>query len=228
MSRYLSRRHQRLMDESEQALWDATAAGSDSKSQIAKRILSDPRTHRTWEAGHAELVRPVAELANRAPQVFALRDIEVRLVHKQALIDHIRENELRGKQRELMFSALYGPKDIRDAILIEHRRYMLAVSSYLSTRHLIDVMYDPLGKRLLRRYEYLYASFYDLYGQVVRSQDSALAEAATPFMTEIRDKLAGVRQRLRSERPDNSHADFDQQALLARSGRHPILEYMVG
>jgi len=24
------------------------------------------------------------------------------------------------------------------------------------------------------------------------------------------------------------HADFDQQALLARSGRYPILDYMVG
>lgn len=216
------------MDESEQALWDATAAKSIRDSRIAKHVLNDPRSHRMWEARHAELVRPVAEQKNRVPQLLALRDIEIRLVHKRALIDHIRYYRLRGEERDQMFSALYGPKDVIDAIVVEHRRYMMAVSSYLSTHHLIDVMHDPLGRRLLRRYESLYSSYFDLYAQIVRSQDSTLADATKPLMTEIRDKLTGIRQRLKSERPDSSHADFDQQALLARSGRYPMLEYMVG
>ncbi len=110
MSRYLSRRHQRLMDESEQALWDAAAAKSKRKSRIAKHILNDSKSHCIWEAKHADLVRPVAEQKNRIPQVLALRDIEVRLVHKCALIDHIREHRLRGRERDHMFSALYGPR----------------------------------------------------------------------------------------------------------------------
>ncbi len=53
------------MDESEQALWDATDAKSKRESRIAEYILSDPKTHRLWEAGHAELVRPVAEQRKR-------------------------------------------------------------------------------------------------------------------------------------------------------------------
>ena len=170
----------------------------------------------------------MAEQKNRVPQVLALRAIEIRMVHRRALIDYIRYYQLRGEERDQMFSALYGPRDVIDAIVHEHRQYMMAVSSYLSTHHLIDVMHDPLGSRLLRRYKSLYASYFDLYGQIVRSQDSALADATKPLMTEVSDKLANLRERLMAERPDNSHADFDHQALLARSGRKPIEEYMVG
>ncbi len=228
MQRYQSRRHQRLMDESEQALLDATDAKSKRESRIAEYILSDPNMHRLWEARHAELVRPVADQGKRVPQVFALRDIEVRLVHKRALFDHIRHHRLRGLERDQMFAAFYGPKDIQDAILLEHRQYMLAVSSHLSTGHLINVMYDPLGNRLLRQYAALYTDYFDLYGHVVRSQGDGWADAAKPLMSEAREEMATVRQHINSVQPDNRHADFDQQALLARSGRYPILDYMVG
>jgi hypothetical protein len=216
------------MDESEQVLLDATDAKSRRDSRIAEYILSDPNMHRLWEARHAELVRPVAEQRKRVPQVFALRDIEVRLVHKRALFDHIRHHKLRGLEREQMFAAFYGPKDIQDAILVEHRQYMLAVSSHLSTDHLINVMYDPLGNRLLRQYPTLYTDYFDLYGHVVRSQGDGWADAAKPLMSEAREQMATVRQHINLEQPDNRHADFDHQALLARSGRYPILDYMVG
>ncbi len=54
------------MDESEQALLDATDAKSKRESRIAEYILSDPEMHRLWEARHAELVRPVAAQGKRA------------------------------------------------------------------------------------------------------------------------------------------------------------------
>ncbi len=228
MLRYQSRRHQRLMDESEQALWDAADAKSIRESRIAEHTLRDPKTYRMWEARHAELVRPVAEQNRRVWQVFALRDIEVCLIHKRALIEHIRKHRLRGPERDQMIAAFYGPRDIQDAVLIEHRQYMLAVSSQLSTDHLINVMYDPLGNRLLRQYETLYTDYFDLYGYVIRSQDAAWADAAKPLMTEAREQMARVRLKISSERPDDRHADFDRQALLARSGRYPIQNYMVG
>ena len=228
MLRYQSRRHQRLMDESEQALWDAIDAKSRRDSRIAAHILSDPKTHRMWVSRHAELVRPVAEQSKRVQQIFALRGVEVRLIHERALIDHIRKHRLGGPERDLMIATFYGPKDIRDAILTEHRQYMLAVSSHLSTDHLINVMHDPLGNRLLRQYETLYTEYFDLYGYVVRSQDTAWADAAKPLMTAAREQMARVRQHINSVQPDNRHADFDRQALLALSGRYPMQEYMVG
>lgn len=228
MLRYLSRRHERLMDESEQALWDVVAAKSNRKSRIAKQILSDPKMHQLWEARHADLVRPVAERRKPVDQIHALRDIEVRLVHRRGLIEYIRKNQVRGAERDQIFAAFYGPKDIMNAVIIEHRQYMIAVSSSLSTRHLINLMSDSEGKRLLRQYESLCEKYFELYGEIVRCQDAILADAARPIMVSARERITKVRQRIKSVKPDKSYPNIDRQALLARSGRYPITDYMIG
>jgi len=228
MQRYLSRRHKRLMDESELALLDAAGEKSHRESRIARHVLGDPKTHRIWEASHAELVRPVAEQKNRAPQVLALRGIEIRLIHKRALVDHMRAEKLREAARNQMLSALCGPTDINHAIITEHRQYMLAVSSNVSTDHLIDVMQDPIGTRLLKSYRSMYMKYFELYGYVLRSNDAELGDALRPLMRETLDQLARIRKRVASERPGKGQPNFDKQALLARSGRHPMREYMVG
>ena len=228
MQRYLSRRHKTLMDESEQALHAAAQQDSGTDARIAKQIIGDPKTHGLWEARHAELVRPVAEQNGRAPQILALRDLEVRLVHRRALIDHIREHELRGRQRERLFQVFYGPRDFQDAVLAEHRQYMLAVSSRVSTDHLIDVMSDPVSNKLLVEYEALYTRYFELYCYVVGSMDADCAEAMKAAMTLARQQADRVRRRINTVRPDNRAADFERQAILARSGRYPILDYMAG
>lgn len=228
MLRYLSRRHKTLMDESEQALYAAAQHQSGSDARIAKQIISDAKTHELWEVRHAELVRPVAEQNGRAPQVIALRDLEVRLVHRRALFDHLREHRLRGEDRERLFQVFYGPREFQDAVLAEHRQYMLAVSSRVSTDHLIDVMSDPISKKLLAQYETLYTRYFDLYCYVVGAEDRACADATRHLMTAARQQAERVRRRINTERPDNRAADFERQAILARSGRYPVLDYMVG
>lgn len=228
MLRYQSRRHKALMDESEQALWTAAEKNSGTDARIAKQILHDAKAHGLWEARHAELVRPVAEHNGRVPQVLALRDLEVRLVHRRALIDHLRDRQIKGEARERLFRVFYGPRDFQDAVLAEHRQYMLAVSSRVSTDHLIDVMQDPASTQLVRRYEELYAQYFDLYCYVVSAEDQASAEATKLLMTHARRQAEKLRGQIQRIRPHNRAANFERQALLARSGRHPILNYMVG
>jgi hypothetical protein len=228
MLRYLSRRHKTLMDESEQALFSAAQQDSGTDARIAKQIIGDSKTHGLWEARHAELVRPVAEQTGRTSQVFALRDVEVRLVHRRALIDHLREHRILGKERERLFEVFYGPREFQDAVLAEHRQYMLAVSSRVSTDHLIDVMSDPVSKKLLGEYEALYARYFDLYCYVVGSEDRVCAEATKHLMIDARQQAERLRRRINTVRPDGRAADFERQAVLARSGRYPVLDYMVG
>jgi hypothetical protein len=227
MLRYQSLRHQRLMDESEQALRDAAEKKSAHDSRIARETLDDPKAYRLWEDSHAELVRPVSEHSRRARQVFELRELDVQLVHKRALVEHIRRQQLVGKDRERMLAAFYGPKDSRDAILAEHRKYTMAVSSGVSANHLIRVMYDPTGMDLIAMYESVYAQYFDLYGFVTLADDAIWADALKPMMAELRERALRLRRRIHSERPDERHANFDQQSLLARSGRYPVLDYMV-
>ena len=149
MLRYQSRRHRYLMDESEQALADAAEKRRGRDARIARQILGDSKIHRLWESRHADLVMPVAKQSKRAPQIFGLRDIEVKLLHRRALVRYLREHHVVGDERARLFSVFYGPTDTNDAILKEHRQYTLAVSSRVSVDHLINVMHDPLSSKLL-------------------------------------------------------------------------------
>lgn len=227
MLRYQSRRHRCLMDESEQALSDAAQDCSRREGRIASQTLGDSKSLRLWESRHAEMVLPVAEQSRRAPQIFALRDIEVRLVHRRALIRHIRKHSIAGKARDNLFSVFYGPMDTTNAVLAEHRQYTLAVSSRVSTDHLIDVMSDPVSVRLLREYESIYSRYFEIYCFVITGGDAAMTEMAKTEMLALKQRAMQAIKRIHSERPDGSPSSFDRQALLARSGRYPILDYMV-
>jgi hypothetical protein len=59
------------------------------------------------------------------------------------------------------------------------------------------------------------------------AEDRAFADAVAPEMVSARKGAERVRHRIGSVRPDNRAADFERQALLARSGRYPVLNYMV-
>jgi hypothetical protein len=215
------------MDESEQALSDAADGGGQREGRIAKHILNDSKSHRLWESRHADLVLPVAEQNKRAPQIFALRDIKVRLEHRRALITHIRKHNIVGEQRDRLLSVFHGPMDITNAILAEHREYTIAVSSRVSTDRLIDVMHDPVSVRLLTQYRALYAMYFELYCDVVTCEDSVMADATKVEMLDMKRRAVQLIKRIHSEKPDNGYSSFDRQALLARSGRYPVLDYMV-
>ena len=228
MLRYQSRRHRYLMDESEQALSDAAESRCGRDARIARQILGDSKIHRLWESRHADLVMPVAEQSKRAPQIYKLRDIEVKLLHRRSLIRHIRKHGVTGKKRDRLFSIFYGPTDTTDAILKEHKQYTLAVSSRVSTDHLINVMHDPVSVKLLRQYESVYSRYFEYYCFVNCTDDAVLADAAKVEMIGLRRQAMQLIKRIHSERPEDGHSSFEREALLARSGRYPIVDYMVG
>lgn len=228
MLRYQSRRHRYLMDESEQALADAAEGCPGRDARIAGQILDDPKIHRLWESRHADLVLPVAEHSRRPPQIFALRDIEVQLLHRRSLIRHIREHGIVGERRDRLFSVFYGPVDTTNAILKEHRQYTLAVSSRVSADHLIQIMCDPVSVRLLKDYESIYSKYFAHYCFVATCKDPNVADAIKHEMLILRRQALQMIKRIHSEPADTGHSSFERQALLARSGRYPIVDYMVG
>lgn len=227
MMRYQSRRHRILMDESEQALADAACGDKPRVSRIARDMLADSRIYRVWESRHAELVVPVARENRRSAQILGLRDLEVKLLHRRALIRSIRRQGFTGEERNRLFAAFYGPRDPLDAILAEHRQYTLAVSSRVSADHLIDIMQDPVSVDLLRRYEALYSTYFELYCQMVSADDPLVSDALIPEMTVLRRRVLEMIKRIHSERPVLGPSSIDQQAMLARSGRYPMRDYLI-
>lgn len=215
------------MDESQQALWDVAEGCGRVDGRIAKQIIGDSKSLRLWESRHADLVLPVAEQNRRAPQIFALRDIKVRLAHRRALITHIRKHGIIGEERAKLFSVFYGPMDTTNAMLAEHRQYTLAVSSRVSTDRLIELMSDAVSVRLLREYESLYSEYFELYCFMISCEDATLADATKTEVLGLKRLATQAIKRIHSETPEKSSSSFERQALLARSGRYPILDYMV-
>ena len=105
---------------------------------------------------------------------------------------------------------------------------MLAVSSRISTDHLIDIMNDPRSKSLPRQYEELYRRYFEMNCYVAGMGDSTCTGLVRLTMQDTCKQLQQMRQRIESESPASDCASFDRQEPLARSGRYPILNYMVG
>ena len=151
-----------------------------------------------------------------------------RLVHRRALIDYIRKNEVTGRTRDHLLSQFYGPRANLDAVLAEHRQYMLAISSRVSADHLIDIMYDPFSRRFLEVYERAYNRYFELYCYVVCTPDRLMVEAVRTDMNAARERAARIRARLIEQPPEYRNLpSFDRQADIARSGRYPIVDYML-
>ena len=228
MRGYVSRRHRKMMEQSEFALQDATESSSVHISRVAKTILSDSRTYQLWESRHADLILPAAENSNKKRQIIELRKAEIKLVHRRALFKYLQANKLRGEQRRQLFRAFHRTLDFENAVLAEHRQYMVALSSHVSADYLIDIMNDPKSKSLPRQYEKLYSRYFEMYCYVSGLGDSKCVDLVRSQMADANEQLRRVRRRIETEPPESSVASFDRQEALARSGRYPVLNYMVG
>lgn len=224
--KYLSTRHKRLMRESELALENAVSDESPDTSRVARQVLGDAKIHSLWELQHARLLLPVAEEKKRQSQILELRKLDTRQMHRSSLIRFIRTHHVTGPMRDRLFTVFYGPKDRIDAILTEHRHYLLSESSHLSADHLIDLMHDSISQDLLRLYANAYETYFSLFCFIACSRDSVLADAMRTSMKDARDRVNRLQRRIATEKPISGHASFDDEALLAESGRHRAINYL--
>lgn len=176
-----------LMKESEWALWHASQGRDRRRARAAARVTSDFNVMELWRIQHELLMRPVASAGGRFGQAARLRGAGVRLIERCAAVDYLREREVAGPIRDFIIARLRATDNSRRALLDEHRDYVLAVSSGLCVDHLLTCVDDPLGPRLLRRYEALYieqfAAFYDQL--LVEDERPAELKRAVPLPPEV-------------------------------------------
>ena len=228
MTRYSSTRLRKLMDESEYALQVASDSSSERVSRIVNSILQDDRLYHLWESRHADLILPVAEQSRSRPQINALRLAEIRLIHRRALFRYLRSKQIRGEQRRRLMRIFHSTRDYNDAVIAEHRQFVLAEYSHVSAGHLIDVMQDVASGSLLHQYEKIYARYFEMKCYVAGMGDGKCVDLVRMSMSEAKARLQQVRHRIESEPTAGDCHSFDEQEIVARSGRYPVLNYMVG
>ncbi|MDJ0700626.1 MAG: hypothetical protein QNJ07_12280 [Woeseiaceae bacterium] len=217
-----------MMHESEYALQSAADSPEPRIARIANTILDDSLLYSRWEATHANLLLPAAERRKNTAQLMELRQAEVQLVHRRALFHYLRKNNVTGPKRERIFRTMHTTRDFSDAVIAEHRQYMIAVSSHVSADHLIDVMKDVNSKRLLQMYEEAYARYYEMRCFIATADDGICSDLVRLAMRDAKRSLLRSQMRIKSELPVTHGGSFDREEALARSGRYPILDYMVG
>lgn len=226
MLRYSSSRHRQLMTESEYALQDASESPVPRESRIASTVLSDNKKYREWELRHANLLLPVAEQSARKYQVLALRHADIALIHRRALFQYLQTHEVRGELRERLFRLFHTTLDFNEAILAEHRQYMLAFSSGISTNHIIDIMRDDTSTHLVQQYETTFARYFEMKCFVATARDSDTVKIVRSSLRDLQGHLLRLRRRMETELPTERTGNFDRQELLARSGRYEIQNYL--
>jgi hypothetical protein len=226
MARYNSNRHKKLMDASEYALQDAAQSDQPRESRIASTVINDSQKYREWEVRHANLLIPVAEQNAGKYQILALRRANVQLVHRRAFFKYLQTHPVSSERRQQLFRLFHATMDLNDAILAEHRQYMLAYSSGISTDHIVDVMHNETSTRLAQQYETAFSRYFEMKCFIAIAGSGITRELVSASLRDAQGNLLRLRRRMETELPRERLSDFEQQELLARSGRYEIQNYL--
>jgi hypothetical protein len=190
--------HARLMEESEARIENIARAGAPTQANIARRMLDDLQAYRRWEAEHDRLMRGIANGKNRMGQLAALRSTAFSLIHRKALFEYLRDEQVRGQRREQILAQFSSQRDYVSAVVAEHGRYVRSAASYLCSSHVgSNVMFDTLFETPLAEYEELYASYFRTYcNSMFAADDNALAKSMLPVLVDLKKQLSEWRRAL--------------------------------
>ena len=191
--------HDRLMEESQRRLANAALSGVPNEERVAMRILDDARGYRRWEDEHATLMRRIA--AERLPgvQKTQLLNIALSLIHRKALFEYLRDEQVRGIRRQEIVAHFFSHRDYNSAVVAEHGRYMRSAASYFCSSYVgSHVMFDALFEAPLGEYEDLYASYFRTYcsAAVLATDDNSVAKSMLPVLVDLKAQIGEWRKAL--------------------------------
>lgn len=224
--KFITERHKKLMRTSETALHDAVRASAEDTARIAKAVVSDRRTYLNWEARHAELLMPAANVRDDRRMLNELRSAQLQLVPRCALFNYLKEHQVVGEKRVRVMSLFHRTLDFNDSVLLEHRNFLLAESSQISTDYITGLMHDVSGRSLMELYERAYANYFALKCELMTTRSRSCADLIGPLLPEASERLERIRKRIEVNVPESGGFSFETVDALARSGRHKVLNYL--
>jgi hypothetical protein len=156
--------HARLMRESTDRIQIALDSDNRNEQVIAHRLIESPGTWVTWENEHSGLMRQVAGSGYRSTQAKALKNAAIRLIHRKALFEYLREHQVRGDMRARIIGAFHPTRSYTEAVISEHGLYLRKACSFLCTSHVgSDLVQDAGFATPLEHYAALYAEYFHAY-----------------------------------------------------------------
>ncbi len=153
-----------LMDVSEAHLEQLARGKSGATVLVASRILDTPQEFRRWEGEHAQLMRGIAALTRRALQVRSLLSATLGLLHRKALFEYMRDQQVPTSGRQRLISHFYGHNDYVQTLLAEHGKYLRSAASFHCTSHIgADYLQHAVFGDPLRAYVQLYNEYFRTY-----------------------------------------------------------------
>ena len=193
--------HALLMRESESALREYAADGENDERRVCSQLIGDHRRYDSWISFHDRKMHDVAEERRRERQLNELRVVAVGQIHRAALVRHLRDNEIKGLERDRLLTEFYGYIDPQCAVLAEHRNYMQAVSSEVCAVDLLELGGDRRGAALVRDYERKYGIYFSMYCDRAGARLAGRPYLLSTLLPEVKSNATGARERLLAEVP---------------------------
>ena len=195
--------HARLMRESTDRVQNAIYSDDLAEQLVATRLMESPAAFQTWENEHSGLMREVAHPAFRRTQAAILKKATLRLIHRKALFEYLRDGKVRGVVRRRIILSFHETRDYTQSVIAEHGLYLRKACSFLCVSHVGgNIVRDPGFFDPMARYQALYAEYFRLFCTTHFGADAASAEPQGTLLPLLKYQLEECRLAIMNPGPE--------------------------
>jgi hypothetical protein len=191
------------MRESTDRVQRALYSDNPNEQLVASRLLESPAVFRTWESEHSGLMLEVASPSFKRTQAALLKKATFRLIHRKAPFEYLRDARIRGDLRRRIMISLHPAQDYTRSVIAEHGQYLRKACSLLCTSHVGgNVVRDPDFFDPMRRYQELYAAYFQIFCNTHFGTDAADPEPQAELLPLLKRQLEERRKAIINPRPE--------------------------
>jgi hypothetical protein len=164
--------------------------------------MESPSAFGTWESEHSGLMLEVANPSFRRTQAALLKRATFRLIHRKALFEYLRDEQIRGNVRRRIIVHFHPAQDYTRAVIAEHGLYLRKACSFLCASHVGgNVVRDPGFFDPMRCYQELYAEYFQVFCRTNFGTDSADSEPQEELLPLLKHQLEEYRMAIMNPQP---------------------------
>jgi len=147
-------------------------------------------------------MREVATPSFRRTQAALLKKATFRLLHRKALFEYLRDARIRGSVRRRIIISFHPAQDYTRSVIAEHGLYVRKACSFLCTSHVGgNVVRDPGFFDPMKRYQELYAEYFQIFCSTHFGTDSADTEPQAELLPLLKHQLEECRTAIMNPQP---------------------------